>query len=166
MGDQVDVVAVDGALETFALERFGWEAPDRLELCGTFAGLRDVPREPPVLIVSGAERSHRLPAVAEGAAGPPEDGRPWRAGVAWQEAPEGFDRAELELGPDVVVQLPGPGTESEPRGLVLRVRRTPSVAEPSAPPEPGGAASGAARLRLALEAIEDELVRSQDDLDA
>src|SRR4051794_12647404 len=47
----------------FELERFTWGAPDRLELCGTFAGLRDIPVDAPVLVVSGPETMHRLPVV-------------------------------------------------------------------------------------------------------
>jgi hypothetical protein len=162
MGDNGDVVQAertpDRAHETFALERFGWEAPDRLELCGTFAQLRDVPLETPVLVVRGAERAHRLPAVSDGAAAPPEQGRPWRAEFAWQEAPEAFDGAQLELGPDLLIELPAPGASSEPR--ILDVRRTSPVAEPA--PEP---ASGANRLRSALAAIGEALDAEQQEAD-
>src|SRR5215203_3952105 len=39
--------------ERFELERFGWGAPDRLELSGTFVGLRETDPGPPVLVLWG-----------------------------------------------------------------------------------------------------------------
>ena len=92
----------------FELERFAWGAPDRLELSGRFIGLPDVSAEAPVLVVVGRDRVHRLPAVPDDDAGPPEEGRPWRAAFAWQDAPVAFDFAELQLGSDIVVELPKP----------------------------------------------------------
>lgn len=93
--------------EAFELERFDWAGPDRLEVAGTFAALGDATADAPVLVVHGADRVHRLPAVPDGSAGPPEDGRPWHASFAWQEAPEPFETAELELG-GLVIALPRP----------------------------------------------------------
>ena len=92
----------------FALDRFEWGAPDRLELVGTFSGLEDRPAAAPVLTVDGPDGPHRLPAVGDGA-GPPADGAPWAAAFAWLEAPVAFDHARLELGPALAVELPGPG---------------------------------------------------------
>src|SRR4051794_6174086 len=161
MGDNGDVVHAerqsDTAHEAFALERFGWEAPDRLELCGTFAHLSDVPLERPVLVVNGAERAHRLPAVSDAAVAPPEPGRPWRAVFAWQEAPEAFDGAQLELGPDLLIELPAPGAATAP--LVLDVQRTSPVADRSE------ATTGATRLRHALAAIGEALDVEQQEAD-
>ena len=115
------------AAPTFELERFEWGAPDRLEVSGTFGGLRDAPADgSPVLIVSAGERMHRLPAVPDSLAGPPEEGRLWRAAFAWQDAPVAFDVAELQLGADIVVQLPEPGAKrpaSRPRVLEVRTAR-------------------------------------------
>ena len=62
---------------TFELERFAWAGPDRLEVSGTFAGLRHAPDDDPVLVVSGGDGSHDLVAVPGSLSGPPEDGRPW-----------------------------------------------------------------------------------------
>jgi hypothetical protein len=93
---------------TFELERFAWGAPDRLELSGRFIGLPDVSAEAPVLVVVGRDRVHRLPALPDDDAGPPEEGRPWRAAFAWPEAHVAFDFAELQLGSDIVVELPKP----------------------------------------------------------
>jgi hypothetical protein len=112
------------ARATFELERFAWGAPDRLEVSGTFVGLRDAPPDPPVLVVHSRERTHRLRAVPDGFSGPPQDGQPWRAQFACQEPPVVFEAAELELGADIVVGLPEPADD---RSLVgdqaLEVRR-------------------------------------------
>ena len=99
-------MASEGA--TFELERFAWAAPDRLELSGRFIGLPDVSADAPVLVIVGDDRVHRLPAVPDSLAGPPEEGRRWRAAFAWQGPPVAFDVAELQLGSDLVVELPEP----------------------------------------------------------
>ena len=46
---------------TLELERFAWGAPDRLEVAGTFTGLEEPDAAPPILVLSGAGRTHRLP---------------------------------------------------------------------------------------------------------
>lgn len=113
------------ARATFELERFAWGAPDRLEVSGTFVGLRDAPPDRPMLVVYGRERTQRLRAVPEASSGPPRDGQPWRAQFACREPPVVFEAAELELGADIVVRLPGPADD---RSLVgdqaLEVRGT------------------------------------------
>jgi hypothetical protein len=100
----------------FALDRFEWGAPDRLELAGRFSGLEGRPAAGPVLMVDGPDGPHRLPAVGDGA-GPPADGAPWAAAFAWLEAPVAFDHARLELGPALAVELPGPGQGESGRSL-------------------------------------------------
>jgi hypothetical protein len=128
------------ATETFELKRFVWATPDRLEIEGRFAGLRVEAIDRPVLVLRGDEQTHRLPAINDEA--PSADGGDWRAAFAWLEAPTAFGTAELELGEDLVVELPEPllnGDDSE-RG-VLEVRRR-----------------GGQRLRLQAEAL---AVRSQ-----
>jgi hypothetical protein len=133
---------------TFTLERFAWRAPDRLQVAGTFHGLPTIPREPPVLIVRG-ERLHRLPAVANSLSGPPEDGRPWRALFAWQEAPTAFEAAALEFGDEFAVELPTDGDEDAgPR--VLRVLRAARAGD--AEGDPALATPSEALKRLHLEA--------------
>ena len=126
--------------ETFELKRFVWATPDRLEIEGRFAGVGDDETGRPVLVLHGDERTHRLPAV-NGVA-PAGDGEDWHAAFAWLEAPTAFGAAELELGDDLLVELPEPllnGDEME-RG-VLGVRRR-----------------GGQRLRLQAEVL---AVRSQ-----
>ena len=96
-------------VEAFDLERFDWAGPDRLEVAGTFAGIGDAPAGAPVLVVHGADRVHRLPAMPD--ADQPVEGRPWRAAFAWQEAPEPFETAELELDGHAIA-LPRPGAKA------------------------------------------------------
>jgi hypothetical protein len=133
--------------EAFDLERFDWAGPDRLELAGTFAGLGDAPADAPVLVVHGADRVHRLPAVDAEA---PEVGRPWQAAFAWQEMPEPFDAAELELG-GLTIALPAPGAKR-----TRLPQPTPSVARSEAP---DGAPDGARQIGL-----EAELLTAQEEI--
>jgi hypothetical protein len=161
---------------TFALERFAWEAPDRLEVSGWFSGVHDAPSAPPVLIVRGGDRMHRLAPVPDRLSGSPNDGAHWRAAFAWQDAPEAFERADLEFGSDLVVELPEPRPKRTRRGdRVLEVRRTRA--------EDGDAAPQAAKrlaletallvaqedvreLRAAVERAHAELATTRDDLEA
>jgi hypothetical protein len=125
---------------TFALERFSWGAPDRLELRGTFSGLDESPGGLPVLVLTGAEHTHRLPAAENDVSGAPENGRPWSAAFVWQEPPAAFEAAVLRLGADLVVELPDPGTDGEAAGNVeLAVRSDPG--------------RGAERVRLEAELL-------------
>src|SRR4051794_20677093 len=93
---------------TFVVERFGWGAPDRLEVAGTFSGLTIGTPGGAVLTVYGEDGSHRLPAVDAGDAGSSADGAHWAAEFAWLDAPVAFDRARLELGTSLAVELPAP----------------------------------------------------------
>ena len=148
--------------ETFELERFVWSSPDRLEIDGRFVGLDTAPRGEPVLVLHGTERVHRLPAATNGA--DHADGE-WHAEFTWQEAPTAFGAVELELGDELVVELPEPGSDADSSGVgVLAVRRR----------------GGAERLRLQadlftvrselreaqarLQRLETELARALEDL--
>jgi hypothetical protein len=146
--------------EAFELDRFAWGGPDRLEIAGRFVDLQEPPAAAPVLVVRGAGPEHRLPAVPDSWPGPPQDGQPWQAAFAWQEAPEPFATARLELGDAVVVALPEPGARRQRfRHHVLEVRRLPKS---QAPPAPGARAQpdrSAERLRL-----ETELLTSQQQI--
>jgi len=154
------------ANETFELKRFVWATPDRLEIDGRFVGLGGSPTGHPVLVLRGPERTHRLPAVNGGTS--VGDGENWHAAFAWQEAPTAFGAAELELGDELLVQLPEPRRDEDESELgVLDVRRR------------GG--GGGERLRLQadlfavrselgeanarLERVEKELARAREDLD-
>ena len=124
---------------SFELERFAWEGSDRLELSGRFIGLREVSTDDPVLVIVAGDRVDRLPAVPGSVAGPPEEGRRWRAAFAWHGPPVAFDVAELQLGSDLVVELP------EPHQRRARFRR---------------------KLRDATEYVGPELREAQEQIDA
>jgi hypothetical protein len=151
-----------GSHPVFALDRFEWGAPDRLEVAGSFHGLEGRPAADPVLTVQGPDGPHRLPAIDAGAI-PPADGSPWAAAFAWLEAPVAFDHARLELGPALAVELPGPGQGDA--GSSLPVSTADELTAP------GGAAE---RLRLeaqlldARQELEETRVaaqRAQEELD-
>jgi hypothetical protein len=138
---------------TFELEQFEWAAPDRLELRGRFIGLRGVSADAPMLVVVGDGRVHRLPAVPGSAAGPPEEGRRWQAAFAWHGPPVAFDVAELQLGSDLVVELPEPaprrarfrrGVRDAPRHLGGELREAQELIEAK------DAELGALRERVAV----------------
>src|SRR5687767_12953905 len=115
----------------FELHELEWTAPDRLQVTGEFTGRASLPAEVPVLVVRGAEGSHRLPAVPESLSGVPAEGRLWRAEFAWEVAPTPFDTALLEFGDDIAIELGAPKA------------RDPATVSP--------AGSGAARLHIQSE---------------
>jgi hypothetical protein len=144
---------------SFVLERFAWCAPDRLELAGTFAGLDRTPTDLPVLILSGAERTHRLPASAADVSGAPENGRPWRAAFVWQEPPAAFESAVLQLGGELAVDLPEPGENgAAPDNVEL------PVWVPSLQDAVPGAGAELLRLEAELLAAREELLEAQSKL--
>jgi hypothetical protein len=126
----------------FALERFAWDAPDRLEVAGWFDGLDVELTDSPVLVVEAGDTSHRLPAVPERLSWPPEERQRWWAAFAWNDEPAAFESARLELGAGLAIDLPQPSTKRARRDeRMLEVR----TSERRATPE---SAAG----RLALEA--------------
>jgi hypothetical protein len=158
---------------TFELERFAWGAPDRLHVAGRFAGLRAAPADDPVLVVRGHDRTHRLPAVPDSVAGPPEDGQPWWAEFAWEEPPVAVEAAELQFGADVTVPLPEPDTQdsgAEPRALAVRSAEAPIGAGAAdrvrAEAQLLAAEEEIRELRAAHERLQAELGRAQEDLRA
>jgi hypothetical protein len=149
----------------FDLERFGWAAPDRLDVAGRFEGLSDAPRDAPVLIVRAGDSTHRLPVVPDSLSGQPENGQPWHATFAWQSAPVPFDMAELEIGEDIVVTLPEPaGAGASSDG---------HAGDDPASTAAGGLLEGSERLRLEaqllamgeeIRSLESTLEQSRDEL--
>ena len=114
--------AAEAAPSEFALERFGWTGPDRLEVRGTFHGVGEASSGPATLVVHGQDGVHRLPAAGDPP--PPVDGKAWDASFAWQEVPSAFTRAELQLGDDLVIALPDVGDgEAAAAPSPLAVRR-------------------------------------------
>jgi hypothetical protein len=116
--------------ETFELERFEWQAPDRLEIAGKFHGLEQSPDATPVLVVTGNGEAHQLDSVDESVSGPPEDGKSWQAEFAWDEAPVGIEAAVLEFGRGMMIELPAPGAKHR-RPRFIDVRRAEEDAAPA-----------------------------------
>jgi hypothetical protein len=149
----------DGAARpAFALERFDWAGPDRLEVSGTFTGLPPGPSGGPLLVVHGDDGAHELP-PAEGAAAP-RPGEPWRAAFAWQEPPTAFSTAELRLGA-ARVALPGLHPDDEPAATL-------AVTGPAPEAAPAGRLHLEAELLAAHELhreLERELVRAHAERD-
>jgi predicted nucleic acid-binding Zn-ribbon protein len=165
----------------FELERFSWGAPDQLQLLGRFVGLGEAPPEAPALVIRGAKRTHRLPVAADNASGPPQDRQRWRAAFRWEEAPEPFEVAELELG-GLVVELPAPrsGRRAFNRKPLPVRQASAGRGEEAAPPEGITGRGEQVRLQVELAAAQDEiselrsaleqsgnaLTRARDDLEA
>jgi hypothetical protein len=126
---------------TFQLERFEWIASDRLELAGRWNGLRGRRIAPPVLAFEADGRRHRLRAMPGGQL----DER-WRATFAWDGPAIDIERAELEVGRSLVVDLPRP-------------RRRSSADRPAEPLEERLAAAEAE-----ADAAREELARLREDL--
>src|SRR3954451_22664721 len=96
---------------SFELERFEWATRDRLEVEGTWHGVRRrLPRATLVVEVDGERR--RLPALP--AAGPVSNER-WVAAFPWEGDLPALPGAELEVGRGIVVDLPRP-RRSKARG--------------------------------------------------
>lgn len=152
------------ANETFELKRFVWATPDRLEIDGRFVGLGDGPMGDPVLVLRGAERTHRLPAVDDVAT--VRDGGDWHAAFAWQEAPTAFGAAELELGDDLLVELPEPRRDSDDSELgVIDVRRRGSSERLRLQADLFAIQSELSEAHARIERLERELARAREDLD-
>ena len=97
----------------FVVERFG-PAGDRLEVAGHWHGLRGRRFVRPVLWLHRGETRRRLVAVLDHKPWAVEDGDPWLAAFAWDGGALEFDRAELEVGRELVVELPLPGRPPPP----------------------------------------------------
>jgi hypothetical protein len=126
-----DATAAPAEAVTFALERFAWAAPDRLELAGTFDGLGAAPPGAAVLVLTGPTGTYRLTA-SPGDVAAPVNGEPWLAVFVWHEAPAAFDAAVLELGDDLAVDLPVPGADASQDALAMRFSANDDAAGPAA----------------------------------
>ena len=89
----------------FELERFEW-SDGRLEVAGRWQGLGGRRVAKPVLTVTAGPRRRRLVALPEE---PDADAaKGWRAAFEWAADPGSITAAELEVGRNVVVDLPLP----------------------------------------------------------
>src|SRR5215218_5750333 len=92
---------------SFELERFEWAAEDRLEVSGNWQGLTGRRLARPVLTVETDGRRRRLTALPGGQL-PRKGGEAWRASFAWPHGAVEIESAELEVGRNLVVDLPAP----------------------------------------------------------
>ena len=99
----------------FVVERFD-AAGDRLEIAGHWRGLRGRRFVRPVLWLHRGESRQRLVAVLDHKPWAAGDGEPWIAAFKWSGGELDAERVELEVGRELVVDLPLPGGEPlEPR---------------------------------------------------
>jgi hypothetical protein len=106
---------------SFELERFEWVTPERLEVEGSWHGVRRLVRATLLIEVDGETR--RLRALPEDPGAPEQ----WTAAFEWKggEMPK-LDGAELEVGRSIVVDLPRPRT-SKARGDAKRQKPIPAT---------------------------------------
>ncbi|HWI70542.1 MAG TPA: hypothetical protein VNT55_01205, partial [Baekduia sp.] len=100
---------MDGAVG-FALTRFETVDGARLEVEGTWSGVRGVRFVRPALVLraagdGGAERT--LLATLEHKPWPAEEGRPWVAAFPWDGGAPDVATLELAVAPSIVVPLGG-----------------------------------------------------------
>ncbi len=121
----------------FELERFVFSDPGRIEIAGRWFGLRGRRFVRPVLILtttSGTRR--RAIALLEHKPWAAADGETWVAAFTWPEGSGDVERAELEVGPGMMVELPAPGAVTAGAGRVSALRPPPPAIPPLAMREP------------------------------
>lgn len=141
----------------FVVERFG-PAGDRLEVAGHWHGLRGRRFVRPVLWLHRGEARRRLVAVLDHKPWAADDGDPWLAAFAWEGGALEFDRAELEVGRELVVELPLPG-RTPPPSTPARPRR------PSELEQAREELTAATRERRALQAALDTATTDAGELE-
>ena len=117
MATITDSTATDPA---FVVERFA-ASGDRLEVAGHWRGLRGRRFVRPVLWLHQGESRRRLVAVLDHKPWAADDGEPWLAAFNWDGGDLVAERAELEVGRELVVGLPVPGAPA-PDPLPARPR--------------------------------------------
>jgi chromosome segregation ATPase len=119
-GTIADITATE---PSFTVERFE-PVGDRLEVAGHWQGLRGRRFVRPVLWLHNGESRRRVVAVLDHKPWSVGEGDLWIAAFAWSGGKLDADRAELEVGSDLVVDLPVPGARkkaaAEPRPAMKR----------------------------------------------
>src|SRR5262245_39556947 len=118
MATVTDRTATDPA---FVVERFAADG-DRLEVAGHWHGLRGLRFVRPVLWLHRGDSRRRLVAVLDHKPWAADDGEPWVAAFAWDGGELDVERAELEVGRELVVELPLPGAPA-PEPTPAKARR-------------------------------------------
>jgi hypothetical protein len=105
----------------FLVERFAVSG-DRVEVAGHWRGVRGRRFVRPVLWLHHGETRQRLVAVLDHKPWAADDGEPWQAAFKWTGGKLDAERAELEVGTELVVDLPLPGGRpAKPRPARPRV---------------------------------------------
>ncbi|HEY6695065.1 MAG TPA: hypothetical protein VI006_19595, partial [Solirubrobacteraceae bacterium] len=119
-GTIADITATEPSFTVERFERVG----DRLEVAGHWQGLRGRRFVRPVLWLHNGESRRRVVAVLDHKPWSVGEGDLWIAAFAWSGGKLDADRAELEVGSDLVVDLPVPGARkkaaAEPRPATKR----------------------------------------------
>ena len=92
----------------FVVERFN-VSDGRVEVAGHWRHVRGRRFVRPVLWLQKGESRKRLVAVLDHKPWAADDGEPWLAAFKWEGGKLDVDRAELEVGRELVVELPVPG---------------------------------------------------------
>src|SRR5215204_3664732 len=147
---------------SFELARFEWVTPQRLEVEGSWNGVRRLVRATLLIEVDGETR--RLRALPHNGASP-ED---WSAAFVWDgdEMPK-LDGAELEVGRSIVVDLPRPRT-SKARGSAAPAKPIPATTRAEKAPAPTGEEplSELAGVRADLDALRTRAAEAESEVEA
>src|SRR3954454_18597843 len=117
----------------FELERFEWLTDDRLEITGRWYGVRGLRFVRPTLHARAGGRRRRMIALLDHKPWAADTEGLWTAAFAWRGPREDITSARLEVGPDVVVDLPEPGSATPGTTLTPRPRPRPERRPPTAP---------------------------------
>jgi hypothetical protein len=150
----------------FALTRVEAVGDDRLEVEGTWSGVRGVRFVRPALVVRDAGRDRTLLATLDHKPWPAEDGRPWKAAFPWHGDEPDVAALELAVTPSIVVPLGerAAGAEAD------RVREPERARPPEREREPERVAAPRAapevRARRITDPADERLARAREERDA
>lgn len=121
--------AVSAGEIVFELERFEREG-DRLALSGRWFGVRGRRFVRPTLTPLGGNDRSRVLADLEHKPWPAEDGGSWEAAFPLPRG-GGTVKFELSVSPDIMIQLPSPGSKRAPRRLAALPRHAAALSSTS-----------------------------------
>jgi DNA repair exonuclease SbcCD ATPase subunit len=139
----------------FVMEQFRVVAPGRLEVEGRWEGVHGVDLDRAVLMLQGAGRRDRVEADAVR-----RTPNTWRAVFAWDGEPAAIDRAQLEVGDRLLVEI---RARPSARRRLGRAASPVLPLEPRARAEDGGPDADIVSLQAALVAAEDQLAVAKDE---
>jgi hypothetical protein len=150
-GVGLPAMTTDSGAIAFAVERFFWPAPERLELSGRWSGVRGIRFVRPTLVLVAGEQHRRVLADLDGKPWPAEEGAPWTCAFPWKGDALDAEAAELTVAPGILIRLDAPEL---PPGAKRRPRAEPPAEAPADPaPAPAVEAAledGAPASTLAL----------------